>query len=158
MFYMDESVVIRRARLEDADAIVAVLRRSIVELCTDDHHHDPGILGPWLQNKTVANARAWIEATGNFVSVAEGSVGLCGVASLSAAGRILLCYVLPEVQFKGVGRALLESIEAEARLRGFRELSLESTISARAFYRRHGYGPNPDGDPDSPVLYKVLMD
>lgn len=154
---MDASVTIRRARLEDADAIVAVLRRSIVELCVDDHHHDPEILGPWLQNKTVANARAWIEAAGNSVAVAQGRDGLCGVASLSAAGTILLCYVLPEAQFKGVGRALLESIEAEARLRGFREISLESTISARAFYRRHGYEPSPDGEPDSPVLYKVLM-
>lgn len=154
---MDESVAIRRARLEDADAIVAVLRRSIVELCVDDHHHDPGILGSWLQNKTIANVRVWIEAAGNFVAVAEGSVGLCGVASLSAAGTILLCYVLPEVQFKGVGRAMLESIEAEARLRGFHELSLESTISAGAFYRRHGYRPNLDGDRDSPLLHKVLM-
>jgi hypothetical protein len=72
---MDESVAIRRARLEDADAIVAVLRRSIVELCVDDHHHDPGILGAWLQNKTIASARVWIEAIGNFVAVAEGSVG-----------------------------------------------------------------------------------
>jgi GNAT superfamily N-acetyltransferase len=152
-----ESVAIRRARLEDADAIVAVLRRSITELCVDDHHHDPVMLGGWLQNKTAANARVWIEATGNFMVVAEGGDGLCGVAALSAIGTILLCYVLPEVQFKGVGRALLESVEAEARLRGLLGISLESTLSARAFYSRHGYRPMKNGTPDSPLLYKVLM-
>ena len=154
---MYDSVAIRRAQLEDADAIVAVLRRSIAELCVDDHHHDPVMLGAWLQNKTAANARTWIEATGNFMVVAQDGAGLCGVASLSAIGTILLCYVLPEVQFKGVGRALLKSVEAEARLRGLLGISLESTLSARAFYSRHGYRPMQNSAPDSPLLYKVLM-
>ena len=155
--HVNESVDIRLARLEDADAIVAVLRRSITELCVDDHRHDPVMLGAWLQNKTAANARVWIEAIGNFMVVAEGAGDLCGVALLSAMGTILLCYVLPEVQFKGVGRALLESVEAEARLRGLLGISLESTLSARAFYSRHGYKPMQNGAPDSPLLYKVLM-
>jgi GNAT superfamily N-acetyltransferase len=89
--------------------------------------------------------------------IAEGATsGVCGVASLSAAGLILLCYVLPEVQFGGVGRALLEAVEAEARLRGLLELSLESTLSARAFYSRHGYNPKQDGPSDSPMLFKSL--
>ncbi|MEA3179582.1 MAG: hypothetical protein QOI59_3105 [Gammaproteobacteria bacterium] len=151
------AVAIRRARPADADAIVTVLRRSITELCVDDHHNDPGVLGGWLQNKTASNVCVWIDAPGNFMVIAEGATsGVCGVASLSAAGLILLCYVLPEVQFGGVGRALLEAVEAEARLRGLRELSLESTLSAQAFYSRHGYNPKQDGPSDSPMLFKSL--
>jgi hypothetical protein len=42
------AVAIRRARPADADAIVTVLGRSITELCVDDHHNDPGVLGGWL--------------------------------------------------------------------------------------------------------------
>jgi hypothetical protein len=74
--HVNESVAVRRARLEDADAIVAILRRSITELCVDDHRHDPVMLGAWLQNKTAANARVWIEANGNFMVVAETCVAL----------------------------------------------------------------------------------
>ncbi|HWM65566.1 MAG TPA: GNAT family N-acetyltransferase [Steroidobacteraceae bacterium] len=151
------AVAIRRARRADADAIVTVLRRSIIELCVDDHHNDPGVLGGWLQNKTASNVCVWIDVPGNFMLIAEGGArGVCGVASLSATGLILLCYVLPEVQFGGVGRALLEAVEAEARLRGLRELSLESTLSARAFYSRHSYRPKEGAPSDSPLLFKVL--
>jgi GNAT superfamily N-acetyltransferase len=150
-------VAIRRARPEDADAIVTVLRRSITELCVDDHHNDPGGLGGWLQNKTASNVCVWIDAPGNFMLIAEGAGGVCGVALLGATSLILLCYVLPEVQFGGVGRALLEAVEAEARLRGLRELSLESTLSARAFYSRHGYRPKEGAPSDSSLLFKLLM-
>jgi GNAT superfamily N-acetyltransferase len=150
-------VAIRRARPADADAIVTVLRRSITELCVDDHHNDPGVLGGWLQNKTASNVSVWIDAPGNFMVIAEGAGGgVWGVALLSTTGLILLCYVLPEVQFGGVGRALLAALEAEARVRGLRELSLESTLSARAFYSRHGYRPKEAGPSDSPLLFKRL--
>jgi hypothetical protein len=97
---MVESIAVRRARPEDAAHVAAVLRRSSVELCAADHNHDPAILEPWLHNKTTENARTWIEAPGNFVVVvvADANADICGVASLSAVGMILLCYVLPEVR------------------------------------------------------------
>jgi len=152
-----DSVVVRLAASEDAESVVTVLRRSITELCVADHRNLPGVLGPWLDNKTAANVRAWIESTRNFMVVAEGDAGVCGVASMSTSGGILLCYVLPQVQSTGVGRALLATLEEEARRQGLRELSLESTVAARGFYVRHGYRPRGNGPPDSSLLCKVLV-
>jgi N-acetylglutamate synthase-like GNAT family acetyltransferase len=145
---------IRRARLDDTDAIVVVLRRSITELCVADHRNDPGVLGAWLENKTAENVRTWIESPRAFMVVAEVRGAVCGVASLGATGGILLCYLLPEVQSTGVGRALLAGLEAEARRQGIRELSLESTVSARGFYSAHGFRPKGDG---AALLSKVLV-
>jgi GNAT superfamily N-acetyltransferase len=147
------SVVVRRAGVEDTDAVVTVLRRSITELCVADHRNDPGVLGAWLENKTAENVHTWIESPRNFMVVAEVGGAVCGVASLGITGGILLCYLLPEVQLTGVGRALLARLEAEARRQGIRELSLQSTVSARGFYTKHGFRPKGD----SSLLSKVLM-
>src|SRR4051794_10188637 len=99
------SIVVRRAGVEDTDAVVTVLRRSITELCIADHRNDPGVLGAWLENKTAANVRTWIESPRNFMVVAEVASAVCGVALMGITGGILLCYLLPEVQSTGVGRA-----------------------------------------------------
>lgn len=145
---------IRRATVDDTDAIVIVLRRSITELCVADHHNDPGVLGAWLENKTAENVHAWIESPRTFMVVAEVRGAVCGVASLGVTGGILLCYLLPEVQSTGIGRALLAGLEAEARRQGIRELSLESTVSALGFYSAHGFRPKGNG---SALLSKVLV-
>jgi hypothetical protein len=49
------SMLIRHAKIEDARAACAILRRSIVELCHVDHGGDEVLLGKWLSNKTVEN-------------------------------------------------------------------------------------------------------
>lgn len=147
-------VVVRRANLVDAESAVTVLRRSITELCVADHHNDPGVLCEWLENKTADNVRSWIGSPHTFMVVAEVRGAVCGVASLGVTGRILLCYLLPEVQSTGVGRALLAALEAEARRHGARELSLESTVAARGFYLAHGFKPKADG---AALLSKALV-
>lgn len=151
------SVVVRRAEVEDTAAVVTVLRRSITELCVADHGNDPGVLGAWLENKTAEKARSWIESPRNCMLVAEVGGAVCGVASLSLTGGILLCYLLPEVKSTGVGRAMLEGLEAEARRLGIRELSLESTASARGFYMKQGFQPKEGGSADSALLFKMLV-
>jgi GNAT superfamily N-acetyltransferase len=150
-------VVVRRATVEDTDSVVTVLRRSITELCVADHHNDPGVLGAWLANKTAENVRTWIKSPRAFMVVAQVRGAVCGVASMGLTGGILLCYLLPEVQFTGVGRALLAAIETEARRQGIRELSLESTVSARSFYSKHGFRPKGGAPGDSSLLSKVLV-
>ena len=39
----------------------------------------------------------------------------------------------------GIGRALLEALEAQAKRWGLVEIRLISTAGARPFYERHGY-------------------
>jgi GNAT superfamily N-acetyltransferase len=51
----------------------------------------------------------------NHTLVAERDGAVVGVALVTQAGKLSLCYVLPEVQHAGVGKALLHGVEAQAR-------------------------------------------
>ena len=129
----------RAAETRDAEAAVAVLRRSIVELCVADHLNDPSTLAQWLENKTVEHFHAWLADDRNRCFVTESGNTLNGVGMIGRNGEILLCYVLPEAQGRGFGNALLAALEQQASAWGLQRLRLASTTLARPFYEKHGY-------------------
>lgn len=133
------SITVRRAVPQDAEAACDVLRRSIQELCVADHQNDGKALGAWLENKTADNVRAWIASSRNYAVVALCNAKICGFALLGQDGTIRLCYLVPEVQHLGAGRAMLAALESEASRWGLKSLRLESTLTALPFYKRNGY-------------------
>src|SRR5262245_56455357 len=130
---------VRPAREEDAGAACEVLRRSIRELCVADHGGDERVLSTWLENKTPENSRRWIASPSRFSLVAVDGSTVCGFGLLHADGEIQLCYLVPEVQYRGVGKLMLRALEEQAARWGLKGLFLTSTITARRFYERHGY-------------------
>ncbi len=136
---------VRPARAEEAEAVCEVLRQSIVELCGADHGDDPEILAAWLANKTPAQVRAWIAADPDGVLVCTGPGGIVGVGAVTETGRITLNYVAPWATRQGVGRKLVDAMEARAARAGAEVCTLDSTLTGRAFYRGLGYGA--DGPP-----------
>lgn len=133
------SLEIRIATSGDASEACNVLRRSIVECCSLDHRNDPAILEAWLGNKTPEMVACWFASPTNFALVASEAGAVVGVALLTRAGKLALCYLLPEVQRRGAGKALVERLEAQAREWGIKALQLHSTASAQAFFARLGY-------------------
>src|SRR4051812_44226158 len=123
-------IEIRTAAPDDAMAACEVLRRSILECCVQDHQHRPEILDAWLGNKTPQNVASWFASPSNFSVVAESEGAVVGVALLNQAGKLSLCYVLPEVLHTGAGKALLAAVEAQARSWGVSVLRLHSTATA----------------------------
>ncbi len=74
-------------------------------------------------------------------------IAICFVGYSTFAARPLLnlhdLAVLPELRGKGIGRALLEAVEARARQLGCCKLTLEvaeENTGARALYARFGFG------------------
>lgn len=132
-------IQIRRAVPEDAPAACAVLCRSIVECCAGDHRDDPQVLASWLGNKTPENVASWFAIASNFTVVALRDGELVGVALLTQAGKLSLCYALPEAQHVGVGKAMLAAVEEQARAWEITVIRLHSTSVARDFYVRNGY-------------------
>ncbi len=130
--------VIRHATRDDAAAICSVLRRSITACCAEDHHDEPALIDLWLKNKTIPNTLAWLEnpLARSVVAETDGSVVGFG---MSQGDEILLCYLVPELRFKGVGKALLQALEAHALEAGMSTLRLESTRTALPFYERNGF-------------------
>ena len=141
------TLLIRLAREDDAALAVAVLRRSISELCREDHRDDPAVLASWLANKTRETWSVWLERRDASLYVAEEGGALCGVGMVQWDGEVLLNYVAPEMRFKGVSKALLAALEEEATGRGATSMTLESTRTACRFYRANGYAPESHADP-----------
>ncbi|WP_307721745.1 GNAT family N-acetyltransferase [Massilia horti] len=132
-------IAIRKAVAADAPAACALLRRSIEECCARDHHGRPGVLDNWLANKTPQNVATWFTTPSNFAMVAERDGELLGLALLTQAGKLALCYLQPGSLRKGIGQALLAGIEEQARVWCISKLHLQSPASASAFFERHGY-------------------
>jgi GNAT superfamily N-acetyltransferase len=139
---------IRPAKVEDAEEACALIRRSITELCREDHENDPMALEGWLANKTPKNVATWFTALGVYSWVAVEGDRIVGVATLSGGGEIMLLYVLPEARFQGVSKALLAQAEAKARELKREILALTTTLTAKPFYLAHGYELMPDEDAD----------
>ncbi len=132
---------LRPAVPEDAAAVCTVVRRSIAECCMADHHNDPALLAIWLKNKTVPNTLTWLEDPGACSVVAEVSGSIVGFG-MSRDDEILLCYLVPEARFKGIGKAMLQFLETHASEAGASSLRLQSTRSALAFYMRNAFKPS----------------
>ncbi len=140
-------VSVRPANPGDAEAAAALLRQSISELCSADHHGDAETVAQWLANKTPENFRTWLANAENFCVVAEVNESICGVGLLHRTGQIRLFYLMPGCQRQGIGKVLHQSLENQAQAWGLAQLNLESTLLARPFYESLGYrsagGPRP---------------
>lgn len=55
------------------------------------------------------------------------------------AARVRAFFVRPDWARRGIGRALLERCEAEARAHGFRATELMATLPGERLYRAYGY-------------------
>jgi GNAT superfamily N-acetyltransferase len=132
-------IEIRTAGPDDAAAACRVLCRSITECCAADHLNQPQLMQGWLGNKTPDNVASWIASPSNYTLVALRDGELVGVALLTQAGKLSLCYLLPEAQHVGIGKAMLEAVESQARYWGISVLRLHGTAAGRAFFARNGY-------------------
>jgi ribosomal protein S18 acetylase RimI-like enzyme len=131
--------MIRRAIPEDAEAVAALLVRSIREVCGPDYNNDDAVLAAWCANKTPENMQRGIENPNNYWIVALDGDTTAGTALMTIEGEILLCYLLPEYLGRGFGKAMLNDMMDHARASGLRKVVLESTRTAKGFYLGNGF-------------------
>lgn len=128
---------LRAAHWQDAAMACRIVRRSILGGCSADHENDPTRLAEWLRNKTPAQFARWLLAEGSHAWLALHDGRGLGFALLRGQ-ELMQCYVSPESQGQGVGRALLRAAAGQARRQGAAVLRLNSTRSALGFYERLG--------------------
>lgn len=125
---------IRVATEADASAIskliIAALRTSNAK------DYTPDIIARIENSFSPSAIKAFIAQ--RVVFVAYDNALIIGTASLDGkAARSV--FVLPSMQNKGVGRALMASVEAAAKDAGIAVLAVPSSVTAEQFYSRLGY-------------------
>jgi GNAT superfamily N-acetyltransferase len=130
---------IRRATDHDAPAAIAIVRDSITQLCAADHRNDAATLERWLANKNPQTFVAWIANPDNFCVVAASGSQLHGVGLLQRRGEVLLFYLAPGQQRRGIGARIHAALEEQARAWRLSRMYLQSTRLACAFYEAMGY-------------------
>jgi len=132
-------IAVRRARLEDAEAMSRVLIASITVLCTADHRNDAAIISGWTRNKTPESVGRMIASPEGTMLVAEVNGEIAAVGCIIDPDEIGLNYVAPAHRWRGVSRALLEAMEDLLRRRGVTLARLTSTTTAHRFYLGAGW-------------------
>ena len=140
-------------RIQEADLANAKHASAMVELI-DSYARGPGGQNAPLTELARANmAEGLRDHPMAFVLLAyvdEGPVGIaiCQWGFSTFAGRPTVNIhdfaVHPDSQNQGVGRVLLDEVEARARLRGCCKMTLEvhdTNDGAKRLYRRFGFGP-----------------
>lgn len=79
----------------------------------------------------------------HFMAVAEKTGEILGVIKLfekeAGVGQVSHLAVATEHQHKGVGKFLVEAVEARAREHGFKTLGAMVRVTTTAFFEKHGY-------------------
>ncbi|MCA3288702.1 MAG: GNAT family N-acetyltransferase [Roseomonas sp.] len=135
-------IQVRQATESDGQGGICVIRRSILELCFEDHGNDELALQEWIANKTVESWKAWLHSCRSKLLVGEIDGVLAGVGMISREGELFLLYVDPKYRFSGISKSILLSLEDTAKNWGCTSIFFESTRTAYRFYREYGYEPD----------------
>jgi ribosomal protein S18 acetylase RimI-like enzyme len=129
-------VTIRRARLEDKEAIWRVHSSAIKGTCKS--HYLPEQIQGWAGLHEPESYRELIQSKEFLVAEDDGLI--VGFGQLNQQnGEVEAVYVSPDYGGLGVGSALLKQLEEVAQESGIASLHLLSSLNAVSFYERAGY-------------------
>lgn len=145
-------ITIRKAEPADVEAMSRVLIGSITELCLEDHKGNAEAIASWTANKTPESVARWVADPQLTMLVAEHGGEIAAVGALTAPDEIGLNYVAPSHRFMGISRAMLKAMEAAMRDRSVKIGRLNSSATARQFYRSAGWS-----DVDGPLSGRLVV-
>jgi putative acetyltransferase len=130
---------LRRGRFEDVPGILRLIGRALETGCREVYDQRQR---RWVY--TTYASSLFIDSVGPLETlVAESDGRLAGVAQLDPRSGILRALFVDDgFQGRGVGRALLERVEARARAAGCARLHGAMSLNAIAFYRSAGFLPS----------------
>jgi len=127
---------IRRYNLGEEQALWSLLYETVHRVNCKDY--SSAQLDAWAPSQIdLTKWKERLSQTNPFVVEENGA--LIGFAELEENGHIDCFYCAHDWQGKGVGTALLQTIEHEAAKRGLSRLFAEASITAKSFFERHGF-------------------
>lgn len=157
---MGQDILIRRATPDDIVALVPLIHHVLRVSNTPDYGVDnvERVVGHF----SAEGVRAMIARTHSLV--AEDGGVIVGTASLGPGSAdttqaLRTFFVNPDLQRRGIGRALLAALEARAHALGLHVLPVRSSIAGVPFYAAHGFIADQDiwdGDERTVQMHKPL--
>jgi putative acetyltransferase len=130
------TLTVRRHQRED-DAVLARLFSETVR-AINSSDYTPQQVEAWAS--AILNLQGWLaELGGRTVFVAEHDSTVVGFATFEPNGHLDHLYVHHRFQRRGAGSLLLRQIENEAASRAMGHIFAEVSVTARAFFERHGF-------------------
>jgi GNAT superfamily N-acetyltransferase len=125
---------IRRYQPQDATAVSHVIRTTMRVSNTTDYPLE--CLQPLIDYFSPARLDQLNQTRLCLVAEVQGEIaGTIGLED----GELVTFFVHPHYQGQGIGRALLDAMEATAAAQGLEELQVASSLTGAAFYERRGY-------------------
>ncbi len=128
-------MLIRKFRASDAVEVARMHRNTIRFVNSKDY--PPKQIKVWSGKTSAKRFRDSIDNFIRYVAIDNGKI--VGYGDFKKDEELAGLYVHKDYQSKGVGYSLLKKIEKSARQKGIKKLFCYSTITARDFYRKHGY-------------------
>ena len=126
---------IRLARKEDAAALARLHRATIRNVNSKDYPED--IINVWSGRSSAKKFRDSVDRCKRWVALdGEKIIGFC---DHSFECELWGLYIHKDYVGKGVGSRLLSCAEKSLKKMGCKKVNIESTISAKKFYQKHGY-------------------
>ncbi|NNG05717.1 MAG: GNAT family N-acetyltransferase [Inquilinus sp.] len=130
-------ITIRAGTPADADAILAVHRRSILQL--GRAVYSDAEVESWAHGLTADRyVRAMGEEGTTFLLAIDAAARVIGFCSLKD-DVVRGLYVDPSCPRSGIGRTLLQRAEAEIVAAGHKTVRVQASLAGRPFYEAQGY-------------------
>ncbi|WP_082828568.1 GNAT family N-acetyltransferase [Tistrella mobilis] len=127
-------MTIRPAVIDDAGAISRIILQALRQ--TNAADYPPEVIAAVAANFSPAAVVARMETRQVLVAVAQ--AGVVGTASLDG-GTVRSVFVHPGCHGRGIGAALMASIEQLALADGLSRLVVPSSVTAEGFYAKLGF-------------------
>ncbi len=148
------AVTVRPFREADAQAVSDLVRTALLVSCAGDYESEP--LARFAATQTAERMLERGRTTHFLVAEAAGAVVGCGAIGPGAEdeGCVYSLYVAPDCQGHGIGRTVLNALEADEYGRRARRLTVHASRTALGFYRGMGFAfASGDERPDAEGLY-----
>src|SRR3989339_1137147 len=134
----DENVMIRIRKFKEEDANMAsvVVKRSLRSIVS--HGHSKQSIEDQIKCNSPKRMRERSQYVQYFVAIEENSI--VGIGGYDHQ-KVHTFFVEPNRQGKGIGKALMKKVLAEAKKKGIPSLICWSTFPAVPFYSRLGFKP-----------------
>ncbi|MGG1947751.1 GNAT family N-acetyltransferase [Trinickia sp. NRRL B-1857] len=128
-------LTIRKAKRDDASDAWDIRKASVHVACAG--HYPEAALSAWVDGAPSDNWATIVER-GFYLALDNDRPVGTGMLTVES-GQVDAIFVRPSSMGRGIGRKMLEYLEALARDSGLVELRLDATLNAAPFYREHGW-------------------